>query len=133
MVDVMAATPTVPIEQLRLLGVTPERDTLAACEKYLKACGIPCWRTNVAPVYLRGRDGRRYKIKGLPKGHADLAGVLPPDGRALYVETKSRGRGLTTMQEAWQIWVSRAGALVLTVRSVEELRQGLRAAGRDVR
>jgi hypothetical protein len=128
----MASTPMIPIEQLRLLGHAPERDVLAACERYLKACGIPCWRTNVAPVYRAGRDGRRYRIKGLPKGHADLAGVLPPDGRALYVETKAQGGKLTVMQEAWQIMVGRAGALVLTVRSMEELRQGLWAAGREV-
>jgi hypothetical protein len=118
-----------PIEQLRLLGHAPERDVLAACERYLRACRIPCWRTNVAPHYLQGRDGRRYRIKALPTGHADLAGVLPPEGRAVYVETKAHGRALTAMQEAWQLWVGRAGALVLTVRSVEELRQGLREAG----
>lgn len=67
-------------------------------------------------------------FRSLPKGHADLQALLP-DGRALFIEVKGpRGR-LSPWQIAWQDQMRRAGALVLTVRSIDELRQGLRAAG----
>lgn len=73
-------------------------------------------------------SGRRRRVKGLPPGHPDIAGVLP-GGRALFVEVKAWGGRLTPQQITFQADMITQGALVLTIRSVEELRQGLRAAG----
>jgi hypothetical protein len=126
----MARTPLVPIEQLVMLVPPRERDLVRSCLQYLAICQVRAWRTNVVGklIAMDGR-GRRRAIEGLPVGHADIAGVLAPIGRAVYVETKVPGRRLTSEQAAWQEAMKQCGALVLTVHSLEELRQGLRAAG----
>lgn len=100
-----------------------EADLQRFCLRYLAACRLTAWRCNVAGFKAEGRF-----FRSLPRGHADLQALLP-DGRALFVEVKGpRGR-LSPWQIAWQDQMRRAGALVLTVKSIEDLRQGLRAAG----
>jgi hypothetical protein len=126
----MASTPTVPIEQARLFGTTPEREVVQVCLNYLAACRIEAWRVNVAGVSVPATERweKRY-IKPPPRGTPDIAGVLPPSGRALFVECKSRDGRLSPAQVQRQAVLRAQGALVLTVRTLDELREGLRAAG----
>ena len=74
-----------------------------------------------------GRSRRFYR--SLPAGHPDIAGIIPPIGRAVYVEVKSLKGRLSPAQVAWQDQMRQAGALVLTVKSLDDLRRGLRDAG----
>lgn len=89
------------------------------------------WRSNVAPVADVSATGRRYWVRGLPKGFPDISGLLP-GGRALFIECKSLRGTLTPEQRAFHDRLRAHGAVVLTVKSIGDLRQGLRAAGLDV-
>ena len=106
-----------------------ERELQQWCLRYLSACRLPAWRCNVAAQVVEEAGRPRRFIRGLPRGHPDIAGVIPPAGRALYVEVKSLRGTLTPHQAAWQDRMRQAGAVCLTVKSIEELRQGLRAVG----
>lgn len=75
------------------------------------------WRNNVgAPETL---DGRRHHY-GLPRGSADLVGILGPQGRLFCLEVKApRGR-LQPHQAAWLDVVRRFGGFAAVVRSVDD-------------
>lgn len=89
------------------------------------------WRSNVAPVADVSASGKRYWVRGLPKGFPDISGLLP-GGRALFVECKSLKGTLTPDQQAFHARLRAHGALVLTVKSIPDLRTGLRAEGLEV-
>lgn len=116
-----------PPFQLRVQGGR-EADLLRVCQQYLTACRLEHWRSNVVAYAATDHAGRRRYIHSLPKGFADLSLILP-GGRAGFIECKAPRRPLTPHQLAWQARMIERGCLVLTVRSLDELRQGLRAAG----
>lgn len=124
---------------------TPESATLRACLDYLRLCGIACWRINVQGVPLH--DGSGGYRKAPSKGVADIIGVAPTKTYQrqslgpvtirqpipLAVEVKStRGRQSPAQREFQRQWEAEGG-LYLLCRSVDELREGLRAAGVGVR
>ena len=86
---------------------------------------ILCWRSNVHSAALFDAKGTPRYVKGLPRGHPDISGVIPPDGRALFVECKVSGRKRSPWQVQRHADLQKAGAIVLTVTSVEDLRAGL--------
>jgi hypothetical protein len=121
--------PAPPTQQLPLtFQRAREADLLRACQQYLAACRLEHWRSNVVALAAEDHAGRRRYIHSLPKGFADLSLILP-GGRAAFVECKAPRGTLTDHQQRWQERMRARGALVLTVRSIDELRQGLRAAG----
>lgn len=121
---------------LRPFRLTPpparEGDLIRSCLAYLGACQVLAWRVNVAGFLAEESvtQGRRF-FRSVPKGMPDIAGVIPPAGRALFVECKTPRVSATPWQAARQAQLARAGALVLEVRSLDELRAGLRTAGID--
>jgi hypothetical protein len=74
------------------------------------------------------RRGNRFVRFGFA-GCADILGLLPPRGRFLAVEVKSAAGRIRAAQRAFLANVAEAGGLALVVRSLDELRAGLRRAG----
>lgn len=106
-----------------------EGDLQRACLSYLAACRLPAWRSNVVSQVVEDAGHPRRFIRGLPKGFADISAIIPPIGRCLFVEVKAFKGRLSPHQAQWQDRMRQAGAVCLTVKSIEELRQGLRAVG----
>ena len=78
---------------------------------------VRVWRNNSGVL----KDHRDIPIRyGLGIGSADLVGIVSPSGRAICLEVKRRGRGLTVDQNRWGRAVRRFGAFYAVVRSVEE-------------
>lgn len=103
-----------------------EGDIVRTCLQYLSLRSIPAWRQNTGGAYLAGRGGRQRFVRFGPPGMPDIQGVLPPAGRALFVECKTRTGKLRSAQEAFHARALAAGAVVLVVRSVGELADKLK-------
>jgi len=118
---------------------TPEGRTLRACLEYLRLSGIAAWRINTLGSPLVGGGFR----PGPSRGIADIIGIAatktyerPSIGPVtvrepvpLAIEVKSvTGRQSPAQREFQAAW-EESGGLYLLVRSVDDLRAGLRAAG----
>lgn len=128
---------------------TPEGATLKACLSYLALCNIPAWRINTMGTPLV-KNGEFVKGRFRPapsRGIADIIGIAPrtmehlvhgirfemETDTPLAVECKSSvGRQSPAQREFQRKWED-AGGVYLLCRSVEELRDGLREAGVEVR
>ncbi len=112
---------------------TPEGQVLRACLDYLALAKIRAWRNNTGA--LPDATGRPVRF-GLA-GSSDILGVLPggrncSPGRFLAVECKAPGGRTTDLQDQFLASVTQAGGLALVVRSMDDLRRGLREAGYEV-
>ena len=97
------------------------------------------WRNGVAgvEVYDSGRGGARHHHAGLPRGSADLIGILtlqwagmlgPGIGRFFCLEIKTLTGRLTAEQELWLELVRSRGGFGGVARSKEEARAALHRA-----
>ncbi len=70
---------------------------------------------------FRGKNGAVYGHSGIPSGFPDLVGVIPPSGRAIYIEVKRPGCKVSYdgLQADWLKKLSNAGAVSLWANSVE--------------
>lgn len=102
----------------------PESEVLASCLELLAALRIPHWRNNTGGLKIEGR----YVAFGV-KGAPDVLGILPPSGRLLCCETKSRTGKVTKDQAAWLERAEEAGALCVVCRSIDDLRAALASVG----
>jgi len=113
--------------------------------------GCAVWRENSGVVHGEHK-GRRWAVHLAPLGTPDVSAVLPhprwcqdfirsggkggqchrPWGLFLAVETKAPGEHLKAHQAMRHELLRQVGVLVLTVRTVAELRDGLRQRGLDV-
>lgn len=75
------------------------------------------FRVNV--VSGRTEDGR-YISSGVPKGYSDLSGHRISDGRAVYLEVKTKTGKVRPEQEKFLAQMQKTGAIAGVVRSVEE-------------
>lgn len=75
------------------------------------------FRINVGKAYTK--DGRHFST-GVPAGFSDLFGVRLKDGKAVFIEVKTKkGRASEKQKHFLQIMQS-AGAIAGVCRSVEE-------------
>ena len=95
----------------------PEIDLMNACRLRASELHVMLFRTNVGKV--RTQDGRWFDT-GLPKGHADLYGILP-GGRCIYVETKVKPRKPTKEQCQFLIAAINQGAVGCVAYSVQDM------------
>ena len=98
-----------------------EADLLRQALAWLKLKGLFAWRANAGGGLRRGRGGRTVPVSGNPAGTPDVLCVLPPSGRLCGIEIKSRTGTSRPSQEAWARRATAAGALCLTIRSLDEL------------
>ena len=68
------------------------------------------WRVNVGTVE---RAAGGFFHAGPPKGAADLAGIIGPEGWSLQIECKAAGRKRKPEQVAWAEMVTALGAVYL--------------------
>ena len=105
--------------------VTPESQILSGCLRYLNRAGIFHWRNNVGAVRV---SMNRWVSFGL-KGSSDILAVLPPAGRILCIECKSKTGRLSPEQEQFIGDITRLGGLAVVVRDWRELDTVLRREG----
>lgn len=84
------------------------------------------YRIELVPTDAGGK-GFRKKGKaiqghsGIPSGFPDLVGVIPPNGRAIYIEVKRKGRKVEVggLQDGWLQKLFNAGAVAFWADSVD--------------
>jgi len=81
---------------------------------------VRLFRINV----IAARQGQRF-IRSAPPGHPDLAGILAPSGRAIYIEIKSATGRLSKQQARFRDMARAMGALYILARSVEDVSRAL--------
>jgi len=103
----------------------PESVVLGDCLRYLDRIGVYHWRNSTGAVLIRpGRFMQFGKV-----GSSDILAVLPPNGRLLCVECKSKRGVLSPEQIQFLADVRELGAFAIVVHDWKELDQSLRAAG----
>ena len=70
----------------------------------------------------RTYDGRHFDT-GVPAGFSDLFGVRTADGKAVFIEVKTRSGRVSGKQQAFISAMQQAGAIAGICRSVEEALQ----------
>ncbi|MGN0592020.1 MAG: VRR-NUC domain-containing protein [Ruminococcus sp.] len=75
------------------------------------------FRGNVGKGYTK--DGR-YFDTGLPAGFSDLFGVRKSDGKAVFIEVKTKKGRVTAKQNQFIKAMQNAGAIAGVCRSVQE-------------
>jgi len=91
-----------------------------------KLPGVRAWRQNVGTVE---RKAGGFFHSGLPKGAADIGGIVAPGGWILQIETKAEGGRLSLEQEAFARMISEYGGIYLQVNAED----GVEAAVERVR
>jgi hypothetical protein len=111
----------------------PEQDLQRACVAFLRQCAPEglAW-TSINPVPAKSKA-----VAGISKAMGMLAGI--PDllmvwkGRAIFAEFKVDGGKLSPAQRDCHAGLMLAGALVATIRSLDEFIDFLATAGIPIR
>jgi hypothetical protein len=104
-----------------------EADISRACLEYLEAMRIMYLRLNSGDVFRPGAEGKMYRVKGCPKGTADVLilshhEVLHCIGpRPIFVEFKSSKGKQTEEQAIFERDVESLGYEYYLIRSIDEL------------
>lgn len=102
-----------------------QRDTLLELGR---ALDVTVWRRTVG-VFLT-LDGKRRVRVGVP-GEGDIGGILAPNGRAFWIEMKSRTGDQRDQQRAFERMVVDRGGVYIVSRSLEESLEKLAPYRRD--
>lgn len=70
---------------------------------------------------FRGNGGNMRGHSGIPSGFPDLVGVIPPSGRAVYIEVKRPGSKVVigSLQQGWLLKLCTWGAVAFWASSVD--------------
>lgn len=70
---------------------------------------------------FRGKNGAIHGHSGIPSGFPDLVGVIPPTGRAIYIEVKRKGNKVIPggLQDGWLQKLFNSGAVSFWADSVD--------------
>lgn len=112
-----------------------EADVQRACLEYLDAKRIMYLRLNSGDVFRPGASGKMYRVKGCPKGTADLLilqctatkykislqKLIYTHPRPIFVEFKSSKGKVSQEQEAFNQEVTALGYEYHIVRSLDDL------------
>ena|SRR5579862_7514365 len=71
--------------------------------------------------YRKPREAALFKALGVVAGVPDLCLILPPDGRAAFIEFKAPKGRASEAQTAFSVSASRSGALWAVARSLSDL------------
>lgn len=111
----------------------PEQAVQRACVEFLRQCapdGLAWSAINPVPAKSKSVAGIS-KAMGMKAGIPDI--LLVWKGRAIFVEVKADGGRLSPAQRDCQAGLKLAGALVHTVKSLNEFIDFLGAAGIPIR
>lgn len=98
-----------------------ETDLVRAILEYLHLRGITAWRNNTG-AYKAGKRFIRFGYVG----SGDILGVIPPTGKLLSIECKTKKNKPSHKQEEFMELVVRAGGIAFVARSIEDVQDGLR-------
>lgn len=93
--------------------INPETILTAQIREVLRIMRVPCWK--------------HFATALSPRGVPDLICVLPPSGRACYIEVKTPTGKVRSEQEEFLTRVRDAGAVAFIARSVQDVIAELRA------
>ena len=100
-----------------------ENKTTRAILEYLAYRGVFAWRNNNAPTYDSRKGVFRRAIS--PPGAPDIIGVMPPDGRLLGIEVKTRTGRVSPAQDAFLTEIQRMGGVGFVARGVKDVEDNL--------
>ena len=110
-----------------------EKDVQRACIDYLDAKRIMYLRLNSGDVFRPGAAGKMYKVKGCPKGTADLLilhhireHLACSKPRPLFIEFKSSEGKQSEEQAIFERDVESLGYEYYLIRSLDELLEVLK-------
>jgi hypothetical protein len=118
----------------RRQAATPERDLQGAVVKWARmvGCMISATVNEQRSISTDPNEQARFyqsrKRAGVVKGWPDLT-LCTPEGRVAFVELKAARGRLSQAQIDVHAWLRTHGHVVLVARSVDELADGLAAAG----
>ncbi len=93
-----------------------------ACHALCELYGVPCWDIHTGPrVAPRPGGGFDLRSNKKQRGVGDSLAALPPIGQLLALEFKTGAARPSEEQQEFRKKVTRAGAVYLVVRDVEEL------------
>lgn len=102
-----------------------EREIKRQIMHYLNACGIENWQifTTGIPDFSRPGKFRTNPSKGI----SDIQGVIPPTGRHLAIEVKTKSGIVSNEQTAHIERVLKSGGVAFVARSIDDVIEGLRS------
>lgn len=87
------------------------------CKPYLRI-----WRHNVGVAVAEDR-----MVRFGQKGHADISGIIYPNGRRLEIEVKKpKGGRQKESQKKFQAMIEKFGGVYILARSVQDVYDGLK-------
>jgi hypothetical protein len=101
-----------------------EKQIQAQIMQYLDACGIVNWK-----IFTTGIPDVKSKVgfrKNPSKGISDIQGVIPPLGRHLAIEVKTKVGVVSPEQTAHIERVLKCGGVAFVARSLDDVIEGLR-------
>ena len=101
------------------MAKTPEGLIQDAVCQFLEWKRYTFWRQNTVGLYDPTKKIFRAMPKYAMKGVSDI--IVLKDGRAMFIEVKSKTGKLSEAQVAFKETVERAGCAYFTVRSVDDL------------
>jgi hypothetical protein len=105
-----------------------ETQLVKSIQAYLRLIGCPSFRRNVGALEVADAGGKRRMVRFASPGQADLW-FIAPGGVHGEIEAKQPGLGKrsepTPQQQEWLDAMRKAGAIALTVTSLEELAERL--------
>lgn len=97
-----------------------EQQLVNNCLEFLKYKGIFAFRNNSGQIFLN--DGKKTRVVRMGvKGAADILGIIPPDGKFVAIECKTKNGKLTEYQKNFGEEVKKRGGIYLVIRSIDEL------------
>ncbi len=80
---------------------------------------------------FRSKNGTVHGHSGIPSGFPDLVGVIPPSGRAIYIEVKRPGNRVEIggLQDGWLRKLCVWGAIAFWASSVDSAIQQYESFG----
>jgi hypothetical protein len=105
-----------------------ETQLVKSIQAYLRMIGCPSFRRNVGALEVADSGGKRRMVRFGSPGQADLW-FIAPGGVHGEIEAKQPGLGKrsspTPIQQDWLDAMRKAGAIALTVTSLDELAERL--------
>lgn len=102
-----------------------ETQLVKACLEWLKLDGAYGWRNNTGGRPWTDAKGRSRMMTFGLKGSSDIIAVLPPKGRALFVECKMPGATQTIDQRLFEQFVTSCGALYVLAYELDDVRKAV--------
>lgn len=115
-----------PLKKPRAVSTRPKRPLEKDIQKAIREAFWAKYRielvaTDAGGKGFRGKNGAVHGHSGIPSGFPDLVGVVPPTGRAIYIEVKRPGQKVVPggLQDGWLIKLYAWGAVAFWADSVD--------------